>query len=75
MPLSFMRNSNAAYSGSGEGLSITLKFMVPPSGVNFIAFERILRVPLKTALNRENEMIAPNARKGSESLLTQGEET
>ena len=33
------------------------------------------RVPLKTALNRENEMIAPNARKGSESLLTQGEET
>ena len=35
----------------------------------------VIRVPLKTALNRENEMIAPNARKGSESLLTQGEET
>ncbi len=34
-----------------------------------------LRVPLKTALNRENEMIAPYARKGSESLLTQVEET
>ncbi len=42
-------------------------------------FNRILRdvyrVPLKTALKRENEIVAPRARKVSESLLAQGEET
>ena len=32
-------------------------------------------VPLKTALKRENEVIAPRARKGSESVLTHGEGT
>jgi hypothetical protein len=34
-----------------------------------------LRVPLKTALKGENEIIVSRARKGSESLLAQGEET
>ena len=34
-----------------------------------------LGVPLKTALKRENEVIAPRARKGSESVLSHGEGT
>ncbi len=32
------------------------------------------RGPLKTALKRENEIIVPRARRGSESVLTHGEE-
>ncbi len=32
------------------------------------------RAPLKTALERENEIIVPRARRDSESVLTHGEE-
>ncbi len=32
------------------------------------------RAPLKTALKRENEIIVPRARRGSESVLAHGEE-
>ncbi len=40
-----------------------------------IIIDANIRVPLKTALKRENEIVAPRARKVSESLLAQGEET
>ena len=33
-----------------------------------------IRAPLKTALKRENEIIVPRARRGSESVLAHGEE-